>query len=223
MKIELVCSCGLLIQTQGAALLVDAPNAVFPPFGHFAQAALETLLTAQPPYDRLCGVCFTHTHPDHFDADAVARLRAARPDVPVLLPDGTDGVWQAGAAFRVEYAAVAHTPVAPALMTAHQVLLVTCGDRTLYITADAAPDTARHREILAGRRVDAAFWNGQYLSHPETRGLLLESARRSFIYHIPVDEADSSGIRRKCVRNMERYGAQLPGVQLLPCGSALEI
>ncbi len=223
MRIRLVCNCGLLIEAEGAALLVDAPNAVFSPFAHFSETELAKLLAAQPPYDRLCGVCFTHTHPDHYDADGVARLRAARPDVPVLLPDGADGVWRAGEAFRVEYAAVPHTPVPADLMTPHQVLLVTCGGRTLYITADAASDAERHREILAGRTADAAFWNGQYLSHPETRALLLECARQNYIYHIPTDEVDASGIRRKCVHNMERYGAALGSTQLLFCGSVLEI
>ena len=61
----------------------------------------------------------------------------------------------------------------------------------------------------------ANILNGQYLSHPETRELLLEAAEKNFIYHIPVDEKDACGIRRKCERNMARFGADLPGVSLL--------
>ena len=83
------------------------------------------------------------------------------------------------------------------------------------MTADAQIDTERHRASLHGRRADAAFWNGQYLSHPETRELLLEAAVKNYIYHIPVDEKDVCGIRRKCERSMARFGAELPNVSLL--------
>lgn len=222
MTITLVCNCGLLIREGSSALLVDAPNGVFAAFAAFAQDALQSLISAQPPYDALCGVCFTHTHPDHFDADALARLRAARPDVPVLLPTGSDGVWTSGA-FTVQYAALAHTPVAPELETAHQVLCIACGGKLVYVTADAAPDVARHRAILAGRVADAAFWNGQYLSHAQTRALLRAGARRNFVYHLPTDAADVSGIRRKAERNMARFAEELNTVTLLPCGSTVTI
>ena len=77
MKITLVCNCGLLIEAGGAALLIDAPHGKLPPFGQFAPQALQALLAAQPPYDHLAGVCFTHRHADHYDAAAVERLRAA--------------------------------------------------------------------------------------------------------------------------------------------------
>ena len=53
------------------------------------------------------------------------------------------------------------------------------------------------------------------MSHPETRELLLEAAVKNYIYHIPVDEKDVCGIRRKCERSMARFGAELPNVSLL--------
>ena len=80
---------------------------------------------------------------------------------------------------------------------------------------DAAPDAEAHRRILNGRTADAAFWNSQYLSYPETRALLRGCAGVSYIYHMPVDDADVSGIRRKCERNMQRFGAELPNVRVL--------
>ena len=47
------------------------------------------------------------------------------------------------------------------------------------------------------------------------RELLLEAAVKNYIYHIPVDEKDVCGIRRKCERSMARFGAELPDVSLL--------
>ena len=222
MKITLVCNCGLLIEAGGAALLIDAPCGHLPPFGAFPEEALRKLLSAQPPYDRLAGVCFTHRHPDHYDAAAVERLRAARPDVPVLLPEGERGTFAAGA-FTIEYAQIPHVPVPAELMLPHWALLVCGGGRALYITADAVPDADRHRAVLAGRTADAAFWNSQVLAHPETRALLNACARRNFIYHIPTDTPDPSGIRRKCERDWSRRSDELPTTQLLYCGGEIEV
>lgn len=94
-------------------------------------------------------------------------------------------------------------------------ILDLCAGKSVYVTADAQIDTTRHRAILRGRRADAAFWNGQYLSHPGNAGTAAGSGGKKFLYHIPVDEKDACGIRRKCERNMARFGADLPGVSLL--------
>ena len=55
----------------------------------------------------------------------------------------------------------------------------------------------------------------EILSYPETRALLPEAAKKNYVYHIPVDEKDACGVRRKCERNMARFGAELPNVSLL--------
>ena len=39
--------------------------------------------------------------------------------------------------------------------------------------------------------------------------------KKNYVYHIPVDEKDACGVRRKCERNMARFGAELPNVSLL--------
>ena len=49
----------------------------------------------------------------------------------------------------------------------------------------------------------------------ETRALLPEAAKKNYVYHIPADEKDACGVRRKCERNMARFGAELPNVSLL--------
>lgn len=90
--------------------------------------------------------------------------------------------------FAVECSRFPHIPVPGLEEIAHAVYWISAAGKSVYVTADAQIDTTCHRAILRGRRADAAFWNGQYLSHPETRELLLEAAEKNFIYHIPVDE-----------------------------------
>lgn len=174
------------------------------------------MLAGEPPYDAVCGVLFTHAHPDHYSASRAEQLRAAC-GVQVFLPqpDTPERLTMQLGPFTVECSRFPHIPVPGLEDIAHAVYWISAAGKSVYVTADAQIDTERHRAILHGRRADAAFWNGQYLSHPETRELLLEAAEKNYVYHIPVDEKDACGIRRKCERNMARFGAALPTVSLL--------
>lgn len=213
MKITLLCSCGLLLEHENSRILIDAPNGDFPPFYPLPDTTLDTLKQGS-----LDGLFFTHLHPDHYDPARAAAMLAAHPDAVSFLPgqDTPQTVSFTAGAFRVEAYRFAHTPAPQFPELAHFVLLVTAGEKTVYITADAAPDAARHRAILRTlRRPDAAFLNSQCLSYPELRTLLHEAVRQTFVYHMPVDVPDVSGIRRKCARNLARFGSELPNLRVL--------
>lgn len=217
MKIRLVSNCGLLFSSQGKKILIDGLNSPLAPFYELPQADFEAIVRGEPPYDGSLALGFTHTHADHFCRDKLQRVLQARKDIAAFVPDAQTpdhGTVRFGA-FTVEFHSFAHTPVPENLWCEHDVLLVSAEGKTVYITADAAPDADRHREILASRRCDAAFWNGQYLSHSQTRALMQETAKKNYVYHIPLDPLDVSGIRRKCERNMERFAQELENVTLL--------
>lgn len=217
MTVTLLCNCGLLLECGNLKLLIDAPNGPQAPFYEFPDTQLQKLIEAQPPYDGALALAFTHTHPDHFCRDKLRRVLDARPQLQVLLPDAATpdaGKIRLGG-FTVEFHRFAHTPVPAHLMTEHFVLLVACGAERVYITSDAAPDASLHRSVLAGRRCSAAFWNGQYLSHAATRALLQEASEKNYVYHVPVDPTDMSGVRRKCERNLQRFASELGGVTVL--------
>ena len=170
----------------------------------------------EPPYDALCGILCTHAHPDHYNALRTRQLQAAS-GAPVFVPQPQTPpqlALQFGP-FCVEYHQFAHTPVPGWDAITHGVYFISAAGVSVYVTADARIDAVQHRAILRGRRADAAFWNGQILSYPETRALLPEAAKKNYVYHIPVDEKDACGVRRKCERNMARFGAELPNVSLL--------
>ena len=57
--------------------------------------------------------------------------------------------------------------------------------------------------------------NTKETSADKTKYRLAEAAKKNYVYHIPVDEKDACGVRRKCERNMARFGAELPNVSLL--------
>lgn len=216
MRITLVSSCGLILEQDGQTLLIDALNKQFRCYYGLPPEVFAKMLAGEPPYDAVCGVLFTHAHPDHYSASRAEQLRAAC-GAPVFLPQPNTPerlMMQLGP-FTVECSRFPHIPVPGMAEAPHAVYWISAAGKSIYVTADAQIDTERHRAILHGRRADAAFWNGQYLSHPETRELLLEAAVKNYIYHIPVDEKDVCGIRRKCERSMARFGAELPDVSLL--------
>lgn len=216
MRITLLSNCGLALEQGGSTLLVDALNKQFRCYYGLPPETFARMLAGEYPYDALCGILFTHRHPDHYNEGRALQLRTAS-GAPVFAPaaDTPDRLgWQMGP-FAVEFCRFAHMPVPGWEETAHGVYFISAAGKSVYVTADAQIDTARHRAVLRGRRADAAFWNGQYLSYPQTRTLLLDAAERNYIYHIPVDEKDVCGVRRKCERSMARFGAELPGVSLL--------
>lgn len=217
MKATLLCSCGLLLEHAGKSLLIDAPNGSLPPFYQFPDTEMERLLDGAGGYGSLCGVLFTHLHPDHYDEKRVDALLRTRGTLTTFLPNKQtpEALIQTAGPFTVECRRFPHMPAPRFPDVAHYVLLVTAGSVSVYITADAVPDAAAHRTVLHGRRPQLAFWNSQSLSYPEMRTLLHEETAQSAIYHMPVDPADQSGIRRKCERNLQRYGAELPNVRVL--------
>ena len=139
MTVTLVCNCGLRIESCGSTLYVDAPNAEQPPFYRMPQP---------PVIDEKTFFAFTHQHPDHYDAEFLKNVPSSQIFTPEFQPD---------CPFSVEFFPLVHTPLPADLMTEHFVLLVSDGEKTLYVTADAAPDVQVHEAILAGRTADAAF------------------------------------------------------------------
>ena len=85
MRITLVSSCGLVLEQDGSALLIDALNKQFRCYYGLPPEVFAKMLAGEPPYDAVCGVLFTHAHPDHYSASRAEQLRAAC-GAPVFLP-----------------------------------------------------------------------------------------------------------------------------------------
>lgn len=215
LQITLLCNAGLAMEYEGAVLIVDAPNCEYGVFYKLPEKEWQNILQRQPPFDGVCGLYFTHNHPDHCDLRAVRQYQNQWPQTPVFLPDGNpdSGTVHFGP-FEIEFQRFAHAPL-PQGVPPHVVTWIQAGAHTVYLSADAELDCAAHRAFLKGRKADAAFWNAMYLSRPETRSLLSDAAHRSYIYHMPASHADSAGMWRKCDRNFERYGAALRQVEVL--------
>lgn len=216
MKLTLLCNAGLALETSDSMLLVDLPNREFAPFFTLPEPVWERILARIPPYDKVCGFWFTHNHPDHCNWDKVHVYQNRWPQVPVFLPDDfTQTGTVAMGSFRMEYQRMDHAPIPDA--PPHVVTWLTAGGKSLYLAADAALDVNAHRAFLRGRRADAAVWNSMFLSRTDTRELLREVSSRNYIYHMPAEKPDITGLWRKVDLNFKRFADELDGVTVWDC------
>ena len=112
MRITLVSNCGLVLEQDGSALLLDALNKQYRCYYGLPPEAFANMLAGKPPYDAVCGILFTHAHPDHYSASRTERLRAAC-DMPVFLPqpDTPERLTMQFGPFTVECSIFPHIPV----------------------------------------------------------------------------------------------------------------
>ena len=215
MKITLICNCGLVFSSGGEFLLIDALTQELAPFYRAPESVRQEIVTGTGAYEKTCGLLFTHLHPDHYDKEAAQafaqyHLRAALyvPNRRELPPERlTVG------GFTVELHRVRHTQVAGYGKSTVDVMIVSAEGKRVYVSSDAAPEVSLHESVLHGRRIDAAFWNGEMLLYKPEREALCRFAAQNFIYHIPGDPQD--GFRRKLDRLRGRYPAELETVRLL--------
>ena len=213
MKLTILCNAGLALETDGAMLLVDLPNAPLEPYYTLPEETWRQILERRPPYDKVCGFWFTHEHPDHCCREKVEEYLTHWPGTPCFFPEDflPEGEVRMGP-FTMEYRRMEHAPIPEPPL--HVVTLIHTGEGSVYLAADAALDTQTHRSFLRGRRCHAAVWNSMYLSRPETRALLTDAAERSFICHMPAMRPDGFGLWRKLERNLQRYGDALTNVKV---------
>ena len=215
MKITLICNCGLVFSSGGELLLIDALTQELAPFYRAPESVRQEIVTGTGAYEKTCGLLFTHLHPDHYDKEAAQafaqyHLRAALyvPNRRELPPERlTVG------SFTVELHRVRHTQVAGYGKSTVDAMFISAEGKCVYVASDSAPEVSLHESVLHGRRMDAAFWNGEMLLYKPEREALCRFAAQNFIYHIPGDPQD--GFRRKLERLRGRYPAELETVRLL--------
>lgn len=210
MKTTLLCNAGLALHHNGETLLIDLPNRAENVFYRLPDDFWTNICDCRSPYEKISGICFTHTHGDHFDKERLLDFTTRYPDVPCFVPKdlNDDGIFKMGI-FTIEYHRFPHAPIDNA--PPHVVFVISAGEKQIYIAADAALDCEIHRKIINGRYMDAAFWTPMYLSRQETRTLLKETASKNVIYHMPV-KTEECGIWKKCENNFKRYPDQLDTV-----------
>lgn len=212
----LLSSTGLALTYEGATLLVDVLNGKFGSFYEIPAQTAEHVVTGEPPFDHVVGLLYSHLHPDHYDPQKNTEFLQRHPSVPTFFPTAETpdcGVLNWGP-FTVHYGYLEHMPC-NYTWAKHYVFWITAGEITVYLTTDGRLVPQEHLAFLNGRQADYAFFNAVYLSYPETRQLMAQAARKTYIYHMPEPASDQSGICRKAERNLQRYPEELRNVTVL--------
>ena len=214
MQLHLLCNAGFLLKAEEASLLVDAPNRTHPPFYTLPSQVWQEILDRRPPYDHVCGLWFSHNHPDHCDLDKARDYLTKWPDAFCFVPEEKHirGKGKAGP-FEIEYQRVNHAPIPMA--PPHVVTWIKAGEKSVYFPSDAELNCEVHRNFLKNRKADVAIWNSMYLSKEDTRQLMTETAGRNFICHMPQQRPDEGGLWRKLEKNLERFGEELQNVTIV--------
>ena len=214
MKITLLCNAGLMLEYDNRILLVDAINGECPPFYTLSDDEFEKLCFNYDVSSKICGLYFTHVHPDHYDQKKVDRFRRMYPEVPIFLPTNvTCGSTFYMGPFLIQYQPFPHAPIPNA--PDHVVTWIEAGECSVYIPADAALDATKHLSFVDNRKASIGIWNAMYLSRAETRSLIHRTADRNYIYHMPLEKDDTIGIWRKCRLNLERYQEELRDIIIM--------
>lgn len=214
MKLTLLCNAGLALEADGQMLLVDLPNEHFQPFYRLPDETWNRILNREPPYDEVVGFYFTHVHPDHCDLRRLQMYRDRWPEVPVFLPKEhlTKGQVKMGH-FQMEFQRMDHAPIPDAPV--HVVTIVRGGGKSVYLAADAKLDSDAHRQFVHNEKMDCAIWNSMFLSRPETRQLMKETAEHNLIVHMPQERPDQYGLWKKLEHTLKRYPEVLAYAEIL--------
>lgn len=215
MNVTLLCNAGLALECDGQVLLIDLPNYDFPPFYPLPEDTWKRIIEGERPYDRVCGIYFSHDHPDHLNKEKLAAFRDAHSSVPVFMPgfENDEGMVEMGP-FRIFWKLAPHAPL-PGELPPHVISWVEEDGESLYLPADAALAVPVHEAFLNGRKACMGIWNSMYLSRPETRCLMHRAAHKNYVYHMPACQDDKSGIWRKCRNNLQRYPDELRDIVIM--------
>lgn len=195
MKLTYICNQGILLEENGAKLLIDAPTRPehYEPRHRYlctTEAQDRAIETGKPPFDGLEAMLFTHTHGDHFWDEGVAarlawdtRVHACVPwsDTKLLTalqsasfmhlhwlhPDsmGMPSEFVFGP-FRVTAFPTRHIGTIFA-NEVHFAYLVRCGEHRIFHAGDTIPNGELYTRLaLAGSGVTLAVLPFTYVSLP---------------------------------------------------------
>ena len=84
MRIHALANAGMLVESQGRKILIDALAGAVPPFPGLSPTLFRAIVHAEPPFDALDALLVTHGHLDHCDARLLREFHQSRPSVPIL-------------------------------------------------------------------------------------------------------------------------------------------
>lgn len=241
LKILSIMNCGVLINTKRTAILIDGICEETEYFDGLDAQTYRKMMNKEAPFGQIDYILHTHSHKDHLDFNRLAQYVAAHKISGLFLPKADNpgmaalqeqinknkiqfvtpefGVnekreWVMGDV-SLTYFRNAHSGKEYENVN-HYTLLLETPAKTIYFSGDSDFMAEAQAENLKGIDVDVAFFNPYHLSSASGRMIISKiNAKANYIYHIPPEEKDQFQIRRRAVRDIQKYQNLLPQTDLI--------
>lgn len=241
--IRMVANAGVLVEHDGAGLLVDGIHREGGhPFSPVSEADLARMRKGESPFAHLDYLFFTHEHPDHCTPGLVREQVRERPVRGLLLPGQQggspelarllEGLQQQGVPYqtlglppgRTQRFELADGLSITALGTRHMgpqyrnvrndCLLLSWDGANLLFTGDADP-VADYYAALRDVPLEAAFVNPLFLHDARGREIIttLFRPRRLVVHHLPFPADDTLHFGYMVNRDREKLALARPEMQ----------
>ena len=223
--LTLLANAGVLLDFGGRKVLVDGLYEAPPPgFSPIPGDALQRLMSAEPPFDGIELLFFTHEHPDHYSGRLPELDSAKNAPKMTVKPDGSYRRLRLGDGFEAELLPTRHLDERFADVL-HTGIVFSFRGRRILITADT-DYTAETFSSLAETELDAVLLNPLFFS-ALCRGNYFKgrlNAKRYIIYHLPFPQDDSYKMNAALERSLKLWdGSRGEAIPLTECLQTLTL
>lgn len=194
LKILSIMNCGVLINTKRTVILIDGICEETEYFDGLDAQTYRKMMNREAPFGQINKNQIQFVNPE-FDVNG--KRKWIMGDVSLTY-------------FRNAHSGKEYENVN------HYTLLLETPDKTIYFSGDSDFMAEAQAENLNGIDVDVAFFNPYHLSSASGRRVISKiNAKANYIYHIPPEEKDQFQIRRRAVRDIQKYQNFLPQTDLI--------
>ena len=235
LKITHITNCAVLIEYGAVKLLADGIFSGRQPFDVMDPATEEQILRGEGRFGNIGYILVTHCHNDHYNGSKILRFLEAHPGVTLLVPSNArlDGkrLEQSKArvirmeeqvevlrrldfgSFQIEFMKTEHLTYR---YPEHYCINVVTAEENVLLTADMSLDRIEALRQFTRRTHSAIFVSQIFLWHKKWKRQLLELGyTHIYFYHLPSEEKDGMGYRKRALTYWKKCSGEFPNGRLL--------
>lgn len=219
MKITLTANAGILVETCGLHILVDAVHEKATRFSGVPGDVLTQIVQGTGAFEHIAYMLITHAHPDHYSESLVQQFMQRHRGTELIAPIRVPGIRPfrqirvAGAGgtislplAEINYVRLAHEGEEYAGVLNYGYRVETQEDSFIVLGDAAEADVRRGlEELMTAGPADAVFVNFPLITLGSGRDALRQcGAKEVFVFHLPFEQDDSEHYRESARRMLPR-------------------
>lgn len=218
-----------------AGILADGIFSGKQPFNLMDEETEEQIMSSRGIFKNLRYILVTHCHNDHYNGSKILRFLENHPDATLVVPGnarldeeklallGNRVIFLNTPAgkpvtldfgqFKVQYMRVQHLTYR---YPNHYCYNILAGDTNILLTADMDVERIDQLSAFARRKRSVGFFCHIFLWHRKWRKQLADlNCSELYFYHLPDEDRDRYGYRKKTLIYWKKYGKDLAKAKLL--------